>query len=483
MYPANLKLKSELKAPASNRIEELIKMLNAQIKPPQSLTAEEVNIRVMYLVSDAINSYGGCFPGESLEQVKNLVIDSPVLVGHQKDQLPIARNFHAELEQKDDRLWVKTYFYWLAKGDKAEELLRQIDGGIYKECSIGFTFLLPECSICQKDIRSCRHNPLEEYRIGAQKKLCYFYYKEIDRVLETSLVYRGANPDTSISDRLDAHQTKISRLDHLNQLDRMGNFLVMPAYDGLLIDLNKPEIDSSKINLEQIKTEFDFSSQQSLVGVLIGYRGKERCSQKQLLKYLDGKKGSIKHLEFRYLPLIERPFKTDFNTEHIKPIRYQLVRFEQLANAIAQVKTKEGVMILSLSQSQRGELYFYQPDDKADESTFSLAQLQHSNNCLLTINQKDSRLRFLFKNFKLNDLLSGKRLIAIKTNEQMELKCSSILSGQLTDLNINHASPSVRMNGDINGMLSFKPLRFRGEEIFYLFQMSESKKMEAAYVG
>jgi len=100
----------------------------------------------MFIVSDQVNSYGGCFPTEEHQNLTNLLIDSPVMIGHRKDSLPIARNFHAETIEKDGVNWVKVYFYWLKETDKSEDLKKKIDGGIYKECSISFLFNFPECS-------------------------------------------------------------------------------------------------------------------------------------------------------------------------------------------------------------------------------------------------------------------------------------------------------------------------------------------------
>jgi hypothetical protein len=77
--------------------------------------------------------------------------------------------------------------------------VENIDGGIYKECSIGFTFALPECSICGDDIRTCEHEPMGTY---GDDQTCHFNYRKIERVLETSLVYRGAIPETGVTREL-----------------------------------------------------------------------------------------------------------------------------------------------------------------------------------------------------------------------------------------------------------------------------------------
>jgi len=191
---------------------ELISLINSRIKPPKPVTKEDVYVRTMFLVSDEVNSYGGRFPIEELPNIAELVIDSPVIVGHTKERLPIARNFKAELVNKNERTWVKAWFYWLRNSKDALSLKENIDHGIYKECSLGFVFEFPECSICGEDMRRCQHVPFKTYQTedgekdGDPPREAFFNYRNITRVLETSLVYRGAVPNTSMSDELLVYQ-------------------------------------------------------------------------------------------------------------------------------------------------------------------------------------------------------------------------------------------------------------------------------------
>jgi hypothetical protein len=176
-----------------NGNQAYIDLINKHIKPPVPVAASDVNIRAMYIISDSINSYGGRFDRTDLPQIARMFIDSPVMIGHDKSGLPVARNFWAETIEKDDQLWVKCYFYWLKEADGADRLKLNIDSGIYKECSVSFTYTFPECSACGKDIRYCGH------QVGGD---IHFIYRGIEKVLETSLVYRGSIPGTSITDKL-----------------------------------------------------------------------------------------------------------------------------------------------------------------------------------------------------------------------------------------------------------------------------------------
>lgn len=209
---------AELKKPEDEISDKLVVLINSRIKPPKPVTKEDIFVRTMYLVSDEINSYGGCFPLEELHNLTNLAIDSPVMIGHTKEKLPIARNFKAEVVQKEGRNWVKVWFYWLKNSKDAFSLKENIDHGIYKECSLGFVFEYPECSVCGEDMRKCQHVPFKSYQKervqGSESRvqssedrdeteqIAFFNYRNVTRVLETSLVYRGAVPNTSMSDEL-----------------------------------------------------------------------------------------------------------------------------------------------------------------------------------------------------------------------------------------------------------------------------------------
>jgi hypothetical protein len=183
--------------------DDLVSLINFHIKPPVPVERDRIFIRAMFLVSDEVNSYGGCFPSDEHPKLASLLIDTPVLVGHKKDKLPIARNFKADLITKDGANWIKVWFYWLKNSEGAISLKENIDHGIYKECSIGFSFEIPECSICGEDMRRCQHIPFKSYPDKEGKQVqAYFNYRRINRVLETSLVYRGAIPNTSISNEL-----------------------------------------------------------------------------------------------------------------------------------------------------------------------------------------------------------------------------------------------------------------------------------------
>ncbi|MFQ5607060.1 MAG: hypothetical protein ACE5GA_03865, partial [Candidatus Zixiibacteriota bacterium] len=161
--------------------ERFVVEINRAINPPRALSADQVIVRSLLLASDATNHYGGRFAGDELRRIAELAVDSPVLVGHRKDTLPIARVFRASVINHEGQRWAKAFFYWLRESSGSETLAANIDGGVYKECSLGFTFLRAECSICGADIRSCPHTPDAAIPDSVRSKQsdgqdCVYYY-------------------------------------------------------------------------------------------------------------------------------------------------------------------------------------------------------------------------------------------------------------------------------------------------------------------
>ncbi|PKK83438.1 MAG: hypothetical protein CVT49_08440 [candidate division Zixibacteria bacterium HGW-Zixibacteria-1] len=374
---------------------DLIDKINGNIRPPARLTADDVYIRAMYIVSDQVNSHGGRFPADEHARLIELLIDSPVLIGHRKDSLPIARNFHAEAVVRDGANWVKVYFYWLKKGDKGEDLRKNIDAGIYKECSISFIFNLPECSICGSDIRQCRHRPLENYETdGGQTKQACFNYRQILKVLETSLVYRGSVRDTSITDRLffDGEKEGISseekpedlfrpsrRLWSFDRLDKNASYLMMPAYEAIRMFLVRKNgkvqphgADGNVIEsniLRKFISELKLPGNDFVVeGRLIGCCGKERQTVDEVVRYLNGKKSAVRRLDLKIIDLIaqggenfndaagcERRKKLEelFRDQSEMLIPTLILKGEDISQGFGRCATRYGVEIFESNSSDK----------------------------------------------------------------------------------------------------------------------------------
>ncbi len=160
--------------------------------PIVKLRPEDINVRRCRLASDSIDSRFGRFRTEDLPHLLKLVQGAPVLIGHDRRSLGVARFYGGTVEERGDTTWIIPKFYWPRDHSQAEDLRIMIDGGVYNEASVAFIYDRPTCSICGQDLRNCSHWPGKKY----EGELCFFWYDGVERVTEGSLVFRGATAGT-----------------------------------------------------------------------------------------------------------------------------------------------------------------------------------------------------------------------------------------------------------------------------------------------
>lgn len=174
------------------RQEDLAAIKSLPNPPLISLQAGEIYVRKCRLASDRVDSRFGCFRTEDLPELLEMVQGAPVLIGHDRRTLGVARFFGGTLEKRGEATWIIPSFYWPKAHSKADDLRIMIDSGVYNEASIAFQYRQPTCSICGKDLRSCAHWPGRDY----DGKTCIYWYDGVEKVLEGSLVFRGAAAGT-----------------------------------------------------------------------------------------------------------------------------------------------------------------------------------------------------------------------------------------------------------------------------------------------
>ena len=175
-----------------------LQCINSLPNPPLvPLTVDDIYVRQCRLAGDAIDAGFGRFRSDDLNRLLELTQGAPALIGHNKSSLGVARFFGGDIWEDPDTgiKYARLKFYWMRNHSESENLRVNIDGGIYTEASIGFTFGLPTCGICGEDVRRCDHKPGKEY----EGERCFYYYDDIQRVTEGSFVYRGAQPGTGFS--------------------------------------------------------------------------------------------------------------------------------------------------------------------------------------------------------------------------------------------------------------------------------------------
>ena len=398
------------------------------------------------------------------------------MVGHRKDKLPIGRTFHAKIEIKDNRYWIKTYFYWLKNSDFSETLKENIDGGVYKECSIGFTFYKAECSICNKDIRICNHEPFKIYN----SKECYFNYRQIEKVLETSIVYRGAVPNTSITNKLQLTDDKTN--DNINKLsDYNPELIVLPNYDGMFLSIHREanhttyyEDESKRISYDQIDNLLTDIPQEfeNRKAILVGYRGKERCYYEHLMRYLQKKSSPVNHLEIKFLPIVKNEqlkFYNDCRPHKIHMIKYAFSNLKNITKDSKLLATKNGVLIWDRESS------FIRERLMVDVESNNCYEILKNNNSqyLLRLNLEGYSIYFQILNDELR-LADKKKLSVLNRifpviNFHKDVKI--YLSGQINDYEIDNSSIKMHLEGSLSGEYILRPLIVKGQTKQVLYKV------------
>lgn len=172
-----------------------------KIKKFTSMSIESLYRKAMKLTGDKLNSQFGRFRTETLPKLAKMCIGAPVLIGHNKGSKPIAKIYDGYVENH----FVITPFYFPKGRSDADDLAIDIDSRVLSECSISFQFKRATCSLCGGNMMSwseCPHIPGKEYPATKEHSggVAFYWYDDIIKVLEGSIVYRGAHPDTGFID-------------------------------------------------------------------------------------------------------------------------------------------------------------------------------------------------------------------------------------------------------------------------------------------
>lgn len=172
--------------PADN--EELLAQINGFALRP--LTADEFVVFTMDLCHNQMDRHFSRFPDEELENINKMVPGRPLMERHDlRGTLPRGTFFRSVLHNDEarGRLSVRPDVYVLRTPDNAS-FIQNIEGGVYRETSIGFSFKTPECATCGKDLRTCDHVPGRTYGDA----VCHYVMRDVLEVIEGSVVPTGS---------------------------------------------------------------------------------------------------------------------------------------------------------------------------------------------------------------------------------------------------------------------------------------------------
>lgn len=152
------------------------------------LEQDEFAVFTLDLCHNQVDRHFSRFPDEELEKIDRMVLGRPLMERHDlRGSLPRGTFFHSRLHRDGERLSVRPDVYVL-RTDENRDFILNIEGGVYRETSIAFSFQLPECSICSRDLRTCDHVPGRSY--GGE--VCHFIMRNVLEVIEGSVVPSGS---------------------------------------------------------------------------------------------------------------------------------------------------------------------------------------------------------------------------------------------------------------------------------------------------
>ena len=152
------------------------------------LTADEFAVFEMDLCHNQVDRHFSRFPDEELEKIDRMTPGRPLMERHDlRGSLPRGTFFRSRIHRDGDRVSVRPEVYVLRTGENRDFILN-IEGGVYRETSIGFSFRVPECSVCGRDLRACDHIPGRSYGDAP----CHFIMRDVIEVIEGSVVPAGS---------------------------------------------------------------------------------------------------------------------------------------------------------------------------------------------------------------------------------------------------------------------------------------------------
>ena len=148
-------------APDAMQLEKINRLTKTEVK------AEEVYVFSVRLCDDQVDRDDERFSTQCIRELAQLFVGKTGVMDHAwSAEKQVARIFDTEVLVEAGVTFLKGWAYML-RGEETDGLIRQIEGGIKKEVSIGCAVRRKLCSICGEEYGACGHVKGETY--GAER--------------------------------------------------------------------------------------------------------------------------------------------------------------------------------------------------------------------------------------------------------------------------------------------------------------------------
>ena len=175
-------------------------LINAQAKTP--LEPNQIYTFAVRLCDNQVDRDFERFPRKSLERLAKLFVGKSGIFDHIWSAVgQTARLYKTEVVDEpgqktkagDTLSWLKGYAY-MVRTESNQDLIAEIEGGIKREVSVGYSVARMVCSICGEEGGRCGHRKGEAY----DGKLCFFSLDEPLDAYEWSFVAVPAQPAAGV---------------------------------------------------------------------------------------------------------------------------------------------------------------------------------------------------------------------------------------------------------------------------------------------
>lgn len=180
--------------------EEDLKKINRHTR--EDLSADEVFVFEGVVSDDSLDSFKTRMDPETTlaNYADDLTRGVSLMSGHDTDKEPYGRSFDSVIQERNGLTEVIGKFYMLrdstANGTSTNDLIRNINGGITKDMSVGFMAGIDDyiCSVDGKSLAESKYFPGDRTEDGKEA----FYWIKNGHLREVSTVYKGSNGNAFI---------------------------------------------------------------------------------------------------------------------------------------------------------------------------------------------------------------------------------------------------------------------------------------------